>query len=368
MSMSGLISRITRNLSPGWENYKALNGKGKLRWWGNFILRNSLYLGTVVLVIYVHTYSKKSGFSNFYISHLTIWDIVRRGCPALFLALGMGSVMILGGIDLSAGRILGLTACISASLLQKPLALLSTKYFPDLAAPPVIVVLLLAIAIGAAFGAFNGIIISRFKSPPFIATLSTQVMLSGVISWYVRRGVDDTYPTISGLTEEYKDFVKDYVMIRGMPTPRFVFYAIAAAAIVWFIWNKTTLGKKMCAVGANPEAAKASGIPVVKTTIMVFTISGMLYGFSGFIEAARIGAVSHSTGVDSELNALLACMIGGVSITGGIGKIRGIIIGVFMIQVYATALTWLSISGDMYTIIMGVLILASAVTNKKRYS
>ena len=99
---------------------------------------------------------------------------------------------------------------------------------------------------------------------------------------------------------------------------------------MWFVWNKTTFGKNMFAVGSNPEAANVSGVNVAATTILVFTLAGVMYGFTGFIEGARIGANTANTGLNYELDAIAACVIGGVSFVGGIGKIRGVIIGVVL--------------------------------------
>jgi methyl-galactoside transport system permease protein len=147
----------------------------------------------------------------------------------------------------------------------------------------------------------------------------------------------------------------------------FVFYAIIAVAVMWFIWNKTTLGKNMYAVGANPEAAIVSGISVMKTTILVFMMGGILYGISGWIEAARVGSNSPTTGFLSELDAIAACVIGGVSFTGGIGKISGIVMGVVLLQVISIALQWLGVSGDIQFIIKGAIILIAVAIDMRKY-
>ena len=123
----------------------------------------------------------------------------------------------------------------------------------------------------------------------------------------------------------------------------------------------------MYAVGANAEAANVSGISVMKTTVMIFMIGGILYGFSGFIEAARIGSNSPSTGVSAELDAIAACVIGGVSFTGGTGKISGIITGVILLQIISVALQWLSVSGDMQFIIKGAIILVAVAIDMRKY-
>lgn len=366
MKKSGVLTRFTDNIALRWENYKSLDGKGKRLWWGNFFVRNAIYIIIIILVIYVQRYSIKENFANHFLSFPSIVDLIRRTGAAMFLALGVGGIIVLTGTDLSAGRILGLTACISASLLQKPLADYGAKMFPDLIAPPIILVILLSMVIGAIIGAFNGFFVANFKLHPFIVTLGTQLILYGTVLWYVQLGKNGGNP-ISGLTDGFKEVVKGTVTIGGTAIPYYIFYAIIAIAIMWFIWNKTTLGKNMYAVGANPEAANVSGVSVMKTTIMVFMIGGILYGFSGFIESARIGSNSPSTGVNAELDAIAACVIGGVSFTGGTGKISGIVTGVILLQIIAIALQWLGISSDMQYIIKGALILIAVAIDMRKY-
>jgi methyl-galactoside transport system permease protein len=366
MSDNGLFSRSTSELKLRWQNYKELSSMEKLVLWGDFLVRNAIYIIIGLVVIYVQIYSIQNHFSNTFLSFRSIIDILKRAGSALFLALGVGGIIVLTGTDLSAGRIMGLTACICASLLQMPLEQYRTKMFPAMDAPPIVIVLLLSLAVGAVFGLFNGFCTAKFKLHPFIVTLATQLVLYGLVLMYVQLGTNGGGP-ISGLTDQYKDVVKYTVDVGGDAIPLYVFYAIVAAVIMWFVWNKTTLGKNMYAVGANPEAANVSGISVMKTTILVFMTAGILYGFSGFIEAARIGSNSPATGVNAELDAIAACVIGGVSFTGGTGKISGIITGVILLQIISVALQWLSVSGDIQYIIKGVIILVAVAIDMRKY-
>jgi len=361
-----ILSRTIGNITLRWESFKALDGKGKSLWWGDFFVRNAIFIIIIALVIYVQIYSVQNEFSNTFLSFPSLIDIIRRAGAAMFLALGIGGIIVLTGTDLSAGRALGLTACISASLLQRPLADYSAKMFPDMVAPPIIAVMLLVMIIGGLIGVFNGFFVAKFKLHPFIVTLSTQLMLYGVVLWYVQLGRNGGGP-ISGLTAEYNEFVKGNVMIGETAIPYYVFFAIIATVITWFIWNKTTLGKNMYAVGANPEAANVSGVSVMKTTIMIFTYAGLLYGFSGFVEASRIGSNGPTTGVNNELYAIAACVIGGVSFTGGIGKIRGIVTGVILLQIIDVALQWLSVSSELRFIITGGLILLAVSLDMRQH-
>jgi len=353
-------------MTTRWQNYKILDAKDKRLWWSNFLIKNAIYIIIVLLVIYVQIYSIRSGYSNTFLSFRSIIDIVKRSGSSLFMALGVGGIIVLTGTDLSAGRIMGLTACISASLLQNTVEDYSSKMFPNLNAPPLILVILISMAIGALVGAFNGFCVAKFKLHPFIVTLATQLILYGAVLMYVQLGTNGGGP-ISGLTDSYKNVVKGTIIIGGTAIPYYVFYAAIAAFIMWFIWNKTTLGKNMYAVGANPEAANVSGVSVMKTTILIFTIAGILYGFSGFIEAARVGSNGSSTGVNAELDAIAACVIGGVSFTGGMGRISGIVTGVILLQIISVALQWLGVPSETQYIIKGVIILVAVAIDMRKY-
>ena len=152
-----------------------------------------------------------------------------------------------------------------------------------------------------------------------------------------------------------------------VPIPNFVWYAIVITVVMWFVWNKTTFGKNMFAVGSNPEAANVSGVNVAATTILVVTLAGVMYGFTGFIEGARIGSNTANTGLNYELDAIAACVIGGVSFVGGIGKIRGVIIGVVLLRIIFVGLTFMSVSSNLQYIIKGLIILVACAIDMRKY-
>ena len=366
MKESNFFAQSIDDIRRRRQNFKDLDSRGKRVWWSDFFVKNAIYIIILLLVIYVQIYSIQNNMSNSFLSFRSIIDIVKRSGSGLFLALGIGGIIVLTGTDLSAGRIMGLTACISASLLQNPVETYAAKMFPDLAAPPIVAVLALTMVIGGLIGAFNGFCVAKFKLHPFIVTLATQLVLYGAVLMYVQLGTNGGGP-ISGLTEEYKTAVKGTIIIGGTAIPYYVIYAVIAAVIMWFIWNKTILGKNMYAVGANPEAANVSGVSVMKTTVLVFTLAGILYGLSGFIESARVGSNGSTTGVNAELDAIAACVIGGVSFTGGTGKISGIITGVILLQIISVSLQWLSVPSDMQYIIKGIIILVAVALDMRKY-
>ena len=146
-----------------------------------------------------------------------------------------------------------------------------------------------------------------------------------------------------------------------------MWFAIILTALMWFIWNKTTFGKNMFALGANEEAARVSGVNVFLTTIMVFALAGAMYGFTGFVEGARIGSNTANTGFNYEQDAIAACVIGGVSFVGGIGKIRGIVVGVFLLRLIFVGLTMISIDQNLQYLIKGGIILFACAVDMRKY-
>ena len=157
------------------------------------------------------------------------------------------------------------------------------------------------------------------------------------------------------------------VSYTHLTVPWYVLYAAIIVALMWFIWNKTTFGKNMFAVGSNPEAANVSGVNVMKTTIMVHTLAGMMYGITGFIESARIGSNTANTGLNYECDAIAACVIGGVSFVGGTGKISGVVMGVFLLRIIFVALNFLSINANLQYIIKGLIILVACAIDMRKY-
>ena len=347
------------SLSKAIENYKSKSSLEKRNAWIDFFTHNALYIVIAILIIYVTI-----KFPTF-LSPVSLIDILRKAAAKLPLALGVGGVIILTGTDLSVGRTVGLTACIAASLLQK--MDYPSKMFKSMQPWPIIGVLLLVLVVGGIVGIVNGFFVARFSLHPFVVTLATQMMLYGTVLMYVELGGNAGKP-ISGLSEKYSQFVKGNIIQLGeYSIPNYVLYATLITLIIWVIWNKTTLGKNMYAVGSNLEAANVSGVSVMKTTIIMFLIAGILYGASGFIEAARIGSNNAATGTAYETDAIAACVIGGVSFSGGIGRISGVITGVILLQLVTVALQWLSVSVNLTYIIKGAIILFACAIDMQKY-
>ena len=202
---------------------------------------------------------------------------------------------------------------------------------------------------------------------PFIVTLSTQLIVYGILLIYLMNG-NNNGQSISGLDSSYTNLITGSILSIGTTAiPNFVWYSIVITIIMWFVWNKTKFGKNMFAVGSNPDAANVSGVNVTATIIAVFTLAGVMYGLTGFIEAARIGSNSAATGLNYELDAIAACVIGGVSFVGGIGKIRGVIIGVVLLRIIFVGLTFLGIDANMQYVIKGLIILIACAVDMRKY-
>ena len=259
--------------------------------------------------------------------------------------MGVGGAIVLAGTDISAGRTVGLTACVAASLLQ--MTGYAGKMFPSLPTVPLPLVLLAVMAVGGLVGLVNGFFVAKFKIHPFIVTLSTQLIVFGTVLIYLMNG-DNNGQTLSGLSPEYLEFVRGTLFtVGGVSVPKYVLYSLVITLIMWVIWNKTKLGKNMFAVGSNEEAARVSGVNVPLTIIAVFIMAGILYGITGFIEGARIASCSANTGVNYEGDAIAACVIGGVSFVGGTGKISGVVVGVLLLQLIFVGLNFLSVDANM---------------------
>lgn len=347
------------NIKQRYANYKGLESRDKKTFWKETLINNALYILLIVAVIYTYTQNHR------FFSVTSIVNIISLAAANIPIACGIAGCIVLTGTDLSAGRVVGLTACISASLLQS--VDYATKMFPDLPVVPIPLVILIVIVVGGIVGWVNGFFVAKFQLHPFIVTLATQLIVYGILLMYIMINGNNGQP-LSGLDSSFKNFVSGSVVkLFGTPIPNYVWYACIIVVIMWFIWNKTSFGKNMFAVGSNPEAANVSGVNVMRTTILVHTLAGCMYGITGFIESARIGSNSALTGQNYECDAIAACVIGGVSFVGGTGKISGVVLGVFILRIIFVALSFLSISQNLQYIIKGLIILVACAIDMRKY-
>lgn len=342
--------------------YKKMDAKDKKQFWVDSVLNNALYILMAIFIVY--TAVKVPTF----LTLGSLGNLITQVAAYLPMALGIAGCIVLTGTDLSAGRVVGLTAAVAGVMLQK--TDYANKMFanlPEVTIGWILVALIAVMLIGAAVGLVNGFFVAKFSLHPFIVTLSTQLMTYGVVLLFFNLNGNNGQP-ISGLSQEYKQFVSGELFRLGNTAiPWYVVYAIILTALMWFIWNKTTFGKNMFAVGSNAEAAKVSGVNVFWTTVLVHTLAGAMYGYSGFIEGVRSGSVAASTGLNAECDAIAACVIGGVSFVGGTGKISGIVLGVLILRIIFVALTMLGVDSSSLYIIKGAIILCACALDMRKY-
>lgn len=337
------------------EAFRALDKDSQRREIKDKIINSALYVLVGLLIIAVTIYNNK------FVSWGSIVNILTLSSTRLILALGVAGTIVLAGTDLSVGRMVGLAACISASLMQYPDYI--KKMWPGIGWVTPIVPLIIAMIICGIFGFFNGWMTAKFKMHPFIVTLGTQLIVFGLCLLYVDMGANQGAP-IGGLDMRFTNLVLGHTIFR---IPWVVWYAVIALIIMWVVWNKTVFGKNMFAVGSNEEAAAVSGVNVFWTIILVFTIAGVCYGVGGFLESARIGSNTAATGFGYELDAISAVVIGGVSFNGGVGKIRGVVIGVILLQIINAAMVFLNVDAFYTYIVRGAIILIACAIDMRKY-
>ncbi|AHV98006.1 galactose/methyl galactoside ABC transporter permease MglC [Paenibacillus sabinae] len=325
----------------------------------SFITQNAIYLVLVVLILGIAVYEPS------FMSVNTLRDILIQSSTRVIIALGVAFILITAGTDLSAGRVVGLTAVISASMLQIPDY--SRRFFPDLPQLWIIIPIVIAILAGLLCGLINGLIVSKLNVPPFIATLGTMVMVYGINSLYFDMKPNQSQP-IGGLRPDFTNIGSGFIGKGQYSIPYIVIIAIVVSLIVWVVFNKTKLGKNMYAIGGNMQAAKVSGINVSKNLIYLYAIAGALYGLAGVLEAARTGGATNNYGNMYELDAIAACVVGGVSTTGGIGTVPGVLVGVVIFTLINYGLTFIGVSPYWQLIIKGLIIVAAVAFDMRKYS
>jgi inositol transport system permease protein len=267
------------------------------------------------------------------------------------IAVGVTQVIITGGIDLSSGSVVGMTAMIAASFAQS--SAWSRALYPALTDLPAIVPILTGLLIGLAAGVINGALIAYTKIPPFIATLGMMVSARGVSKWYTKG------QPVSGLTEQF-NFIGSGVW------PVVVFLVVAA--IFHVALRYTRYGKFTYAIGANVQAARVSGINVERHLVKVYAIAGLLSGLAGIVTAARAQTAQAGMGVMYELDAIAAAVIGGVSLAGGVGRITGTVIGTIILGTMTSGFTFLRVDAFYQEIVKGMIIVAAVVVDVYRHN
>ncbi len=298
-----------------------------------------------------------------FVSLRNLSNILTQSSVRIIIALGVASIIVTQGTDLSAGRQVGLAAVISATLLQ---ALDNVnKVFPEIGPLPIPLVILVVCGVGGITGMLNGIVVAYLKVTPFIATMGTMVIVYGVNSlYYDSVGASP----VAGFASQFSEFAQGFIRMGDFRLSYITFYAVAAIIFSWVLWNKTVFGKNVFAVGGNPEAAKVSGVNVPLTLLKVYILSGVFYAFAGLLEAGRIGSATNNLGFMYEMDAIAACVVGGVSFSGGVGSIMGVVTGVLIFTVINYGMTYIGINPYWQFIIKGGIIIFAVALDSMKYA
>ena len=304
-----------------------------------------------------------------FLSMSNILNILQNASTKGILALGCAGLIVLAGTDLSIGRVLGISAAVTASLVQS--TTYASRMYPTMIQPlgtfGLLVPLFASIAVAVAFSLINGFGVAKLHLHAFIVTLGTQLIAYGANCLYIESQPSGTAQALSTFDPTFLNIAAGAIYIGELRIPLVVIYFLVLAVIVWVIWNKTKLGKNMFAVGGNMEAAAVSGVNVAKTIMLVYLMAGVLYGTASFLEAARITSVGANTGLNYELDAISAVVVGGVSFSGGVGTIQGVVIGAVIMQAIVYALQFLGINPYIQYIIRGLIIILAVSIDVRKY-
>ena len=322
---------------------------------GNFLSNYA-----IIIIVLVMMFVAGANSNNFWTGRNGL-NLIMNIAPRFIIAAGVSGCLITKGTDLSAGRMAGLSACIAATLLQKPDY--AARFFPNLPDIPVAVALLVCVVITGLLGAVNGCVVAYLKVPPFIATLGMQTVIYGACALYT--GNDPQ----GGYKDSYKYLANGYLAsdVIGDVIPIIVLIAVAVGVFMWFLYNKTRHGKYMYAIGGNESAASVAGVNVPATLIRIYMLAGVLYGLAGFLVGAQAGGASTNTGNGYELEAIAACTIGGISTNGGVGKVPGILLGVLVFEVLKICLQFLRVDPAYTYIAQGLVIVVAVALDLRKY-
>ncbi len=352
------MSKFTfiENRAQKWENYKYTFNRRA------FLLQNGLYIAIILIFIALCMITPVVKNTPL-LTYNNVLNILQQASPRMFLALGVAALILLTGTDLSIGRMVGMGMTAATIIMHQGIntgAVFGhifdfTKMSIGLR---VVLALVVCVVLCTFFTSIAGFFTAKFKMHPFISTMANMLVIFGLVT-YATKGVSfgAIEPTIPNMV---------IPKVNGFPT--IILWAVAAVVIVWFIWNKTTFGKNLYAVGGNPEAAAVSGISVFGVMMGAFILAGILYGFGAWLECARmVGSGSAAYGQGWEMDAIAACVVGGVSFTGGIGKISGVVVGVFIFTALTYSLTILGIDTNLQFVFSGIIILVAVTLDCLKY-
>jgi len=284
--------------------------------------------------------------TNSFMVSTNLISVLRQVCVNCFIAFGITCVLISGGIDLSVGSVVAAAGVIAVRMANSGM--------------PVVFAVAAALAFGAVLGLFNGYVISHTTLPPFIVTLSTQIIVRGI-----------SYLLTGGMPAQCTNDAFNYLgtgMVFGIPIP--VILVLVVLVILYFVINRTAFGRHVYATGGNKEAAQYAGVDVKSVQMRVYMISGIVAALAGVVLAARLYSGQPSVGEGFERDAIAASVLGGTSFNGGIGTLGGTVVGVLIIGVLNNGMNLLKINSYWQYVVKGCVILGAVYIDfmKKRGS
>ncbi|MDI0274027.1 ribose ABC transporter permease RbsC [Bacillus safensis] len=296
------------------------------------------FLGLIILAAIV------SILNPAFLEPLNILNLLRQISINALIAFGMTFVILTGGIDLSVGAILALSSALTAGFIVSGM-------------DPILAIIVGCI-IGAVLGMVNGLLITKGKMAPFIATLATMTIFRGLTLVYT-----DGNP-ITGLGSNYafQLFGRGYFL--GIPVPAITM--LLTFIVLWVLLHKTPFGRRTYAIGGNEKAALISGIKVPRVKIMIYSLAGFMSALAGAILTSRLNSAQPTAGTSYELDAIAAVVLGGTSLSGGRGRIVGTLIGVLIIGVLNNGMNLLGVSSFYQSVVKGIVILIAVLLDRKK--
>jgi ribose transport system permease protein len=304
-------------------------------------------IALVLLCVFISIFSDKFLTTN------NAWNVMRQISVNVCISVGMTMVILTGGIDLSVGSVLALCGAVAAGLLKQGVEIPSANLYVGFTLLGIIVI---GIMVGSGAGLLNGFVITKFKVPPFIATLAMLTIGRGLTMLWTQG-----FP-ISGLGENFSWIGTGWML--GIPVPVWISGIIVILAIL--IINKTKLGRYIYAIGGNESAATLSGINVKKVKLAVYTMAGCLAAVGGLLVTARLDAAQPNAGIGYELDSIAAVVIGGTSLSGGKGSVAGTVLGAVIIGVLNNGLVLLDVSPFWQQVVKGAVILLAVIVDKAK--
>ena len=281
------------------------------------------------------------------------FNVLRQVSVNLCISVGMTMVILTGGIDLSVGSMLALSGAIAAGLVKNGITIEPLGIHVGFT---LFGVILIALIVGGLMGAFNGLMVTSFRVPPFIATLGMLTMGRGLTMLYT-----DGYP-IPGLGDGFSFIGTGWFLNLPMPV---IISLVVVAAFVFFI-KKSKTGRYIYAIGGNEKATRLSGVNVNRVKLFVYTAAGVLSAVAGILVTARLDSAQPNAGAGYELDSIAAVVIGGTSLSGGKGTIIGTVIGALIIGVLNNGLVLLDVSPFWQQVVKGAVILFAVILDKSK--